>query len=290
MVYDAIVLGSGVAGLTAGLYLGRANKSVMIIENSVLGGTVASLETIDNYPGLPHISGEKLISTLLSQVAELGVSIDFLPVKSIDFDNKLVICDNIKLEYKTLIIATGSSYKTLNLSGIDRYRFKGVSYCAVCDGRLYKGKNIVVITDGDSGIGSIEYLSNLTDSITVVNISSSNKSSISKHDICMYDDAKVLNISGDNYVSNIQIEMNDSTIDIPCDGIFVSLGKVSDISLFKDKIECVDGHICSDENMHTNIDGVYVAGDIRNKSLRQIITAMSDGAIAGTEAIKYLSK
>lgn len=289
MVYDAIVLGSGVAGLTAGLYLGRANKSVMIIESSVLGGTVASLETIDNYPGLPHVSGEKLINTLLSQVAELGVNIDFLPVSSIDFDNKMVICDNIRLEYKTLIIATGSSYKTLNLPGIDRYRFKGVSYCAVCDGRLYKGKNIVVITDGNSGVGSIEYLSNLTDSISVVNISSNN-CKITKSNICVYDGAKVLDISGDNFVSNIQIEMNDSTIDIPCDGIFVSLGKASDIGLFKDKIKCANGHICSDENMHTNIDGVYVAGDIRNKSLRQIITAMSDGAIAGTEAIKYLSK
>lgn len=287
MIYDAIVLGSGVAGLTAGLYLGRANKSVMIIENSVLGGTVSSLDTIDNYPGMPHTTGEKLINNLVSQVAELGVNIDFMPVTSIDFDNKCILSDKTSLYYKTLIIATGTSYKTLNLPAVDRFRYRGISYCAVCDGRLYKGKDVAVIVDGNSGNSAIEYLSNLVNKLTVVDISSG--CTLDKSNVNIYSNANVVDILGDNYVSGVKVETNGMMVNVPCDGIFISLGKESNISLFENRLKCKDGHICTDENMHTNIDGVYVAGDIRVKNLRQIVTAASDGAIAGTEAIKYIT-
>lgn len=288
MIYDAIVLGSGVAGLTAGLYLGRANKSVMIIENSVLGGTVASLETIENYPGMQHTSGEKLINGLISQVSELGVNIDFMTVTSIDFDKKCIYSGNNSFEYKTLIIATGTSYKPLKLQNASKFQFRGLSYCAVCDGRLYNGKNVVVVTDGLIGKSAIEYLSGLADNLSVVDISNNYHSTSDL--VKVYSNSNIIEILGDKFVSGVRVRTEDGVVEIPCDGLFVSLGKATDISLFKDKLICENGHICSDENMHTNIEGVYVAGDVRVKSLRQIVTSASDGAIAGTEAIKYLTK
>lgn len=286
MIYDVIILGSGVAGLTAGLYLGRANKKVMIIESGVLGGTVSSLETIDNYPGMPHTSGEKLINGLVSQVTELSANIDFMSITSIDFDKKCIYSGDKSFFYKSLIIATGTSYKQLNLPNVERYKFKGVSYCAVCDGRLYKDKEVVVVTDGMMGKSSIDYLKNIVGSLTIVDISGGY--SDTSDDVKVYSQASVLEVFGDNYLSGIRINISGKFIDIRCDGLFVCLGKSTDISLFENDLKCAEGHICADENMHTNIEGVFVAGDVRVKSLRQIVTAISDGAIAGSEAIKYL--
>lgn len=293
MTFNAIIIGSGVAGLTAGLYLARAKKSVMIIEDSVLGGTTATLDTIENYPGFQSISGFELIQNMVMQVSTLGVNIDFLNIKSIDFDKKQVICDKKTFGYKSLIIASGTSYNKLNLPEEDSFKFRGLSYCAVCDGNLYKNKTIVVVTSGMTGASSIEYLSNLTDCLIVVDKSGDyanlDKFHMTNKNIKVYSNAEVKQILGKSHVEGIEItNENNKITKINCDAIFVSLGKHSDLRLYKDKIKCSDMHILSDENMHTNLEGVFVAGDIREKSLRQIVTACADGAIAGTEAIKYI--
>ncbi|MGN0961824.1 MAG: NAD(P)/FAD-dependent oxidoreductase [Christensenellales bacterium] len=286
MVYDSIIIGSGVAGLTSALYLARAQKSVLILEDSLLGGTTATLEKIENYPGFQSISGMNLIQNMVMQVSNLGVNIDFMHIKSIDFDNKTIICDNVSFEYKTLIIASGTSYNKLNLPEEDSFKFKGLSYCAVCDGNLYKNKTIVVVTNGFTGANSINYLSNLTDNLIIIDLSST----YSNEKFTVYNNSIVTKLLGNNYIEGIEIKSNDVLITLDCDAVFVSLGKKSDLSLYEKYIKCEDMHILSDENMHTNIDGVFVAGDIRKKSLRQIVTACSDGAIAGNEAIKFLQK
>ena len=284
MIYDCVIIGSGVAGLTAGLYLGRANKSVMIIEDSVLGGTTATLDRIDNYPGMPSISGMELVQKLVSQVTSLGINIDFMHVNSIDFDNNLVVCDKNTIKYKSLIIASGTSYKKLNIPKENEFKFKGLSYCAICDGPLYKNKKILVVTDGFSAQSSIEYLSNISEDILVIDKSDRYNLPNKK----VYHNSIVTQIIGEDRVEGVIVESSDKRHTIMCDVIFVALGKSSNIDLYSNKIHVRDGYIESDENMHTNIEGVFVAGDIRYKSLRQIITACADGAIAGTEAIKFI--
>lgn len=285
MIYDCIIIGSGVAGLTAALYLGRAKKSVMIIEDSVIGGTTATIEVIENYPGFTSISGIDLINNMISQVSKLGVNIDIMQIKSIDFDKKQIVLENNTIEYKALIIASGTSSKRLNIPEETKYQFRGLSYCAVCDGNLFKNKDIVVVTNNNSGLHEIEYLSNLTSNLIVVN--QKNNLDYDKHKV--YNNSHVIKIYGENRVEGIEIiSNNNETINIKCDAIFVALGKETNLSLYKDKINIIDGFIQSNDNMHTNIEGVFVAGDIRKKSLRQIVTACSDGAIAGTEVIKYI--
>lgn len=286
MIYDCIIIGSGVAGLTAGLYLKRANKSVLIIEDSVIGGTTATLECVENYPGFAKISGMDLIQNMVAQVSLLGVSINIMSINRIDFDNKRIITSSCTLYYKTLIIASGMSYNKLDIEDEDKFKYKGLSYCAVCDGPLYRDKKVAVVTNGNSGLESINHLFNITKDITVIDCIDKYK-----NDTCtVYSNSNITKIIGDNVVSGVEIECNGVKKIIDCNGIFVALGKSINTKLFDKKLDIKDGFIDSDENMHTNIDGVFVAGDIRKKSLRQIITACADGAIAGTEAIKFIQK
>ena len=285
MKYDAVIIGSGVAGLTSALYLARANKTVMIIEDSIIGGTTATLELIENYPGFESISGNELVSKMFMQVSKLGVNINFMSIKHIDFDNKTIHTKDAQIEYKTLVIASGTSVNKLNLDNEQNYLFKGLSYCAVCDGSLFKDKKIVVVTNGYTGKSSVEYLSNITQNIIVVDKTDTFKSDKFK----VYSNSQIAQIKGQNRVESVEIKLdNGSVANEPCSAVFVSLGKSTNLELYKGLYK-KDGYLITDENMRTNIDGVFVAGDIRYKSLRQIITACADGAIAGTEAIKYIT-
>jgi len=287
MGYDCVIIGSGVAGLTAALYLARDNKKITIIENSNIGGVTATLENIENYPGYEKISGLELIQNMVMQVSKLGVNIDFMTPDLIDFDNKCILIGKNVINYRTLIIASGTSNNRLNISNEDDYRFRGISYCAVCDGSLYKGKRVVVVTDGYSGIESIKYLENITDDLTVIDLTDK----VQDDRLKIYSNSKLIALEGNSNLERVVIEdSNGMHSVINCDGLFVSLGRATDISLYKDSLNIKNGHIVTDENMHTNIDGVYAAGDIRDKSLRQIVTACNDGAIAACEAIKYLSR
>lgn len=285
MVYDTIIIGSGMAGLTASIYLARAKKNVMIIEDAVIGGITATLDSIENYPGYENVSGMQLVQNTFKQASKLGVNVDLMHIKKIDFDSKSIITDKTTLYYKTLIIASGTSYKKLNLTEEDRFKFRGLSYCAVCDGSLYKNRKIIVVTNGNAGAEAIEYLSNITQDIEIVDISDKYISNKFK----VYNNTNVTKINGKEFVESIDVKLpNDKITNLICDGLFVCLGKETNLDLYKSKIITENGYICSDEDMHTNIDGVFVAGDIRKKTLRQIVTACSDGAIAATEAIKYI--
>lgn len=287
MEYDIVIIGSGVAGLTAGIYSSRAGKSTLIVENAILGGTTATLDLIENYPGFDKISGVDLVQKMYMQAINSGASIEFYNIDKIDFENKkLLLKDNDEINYKALIIASGISNKKLKTANAEKYLFRGISYCAVCDGALYKNKNIAVLTDGNIGKTSIDYLSNLTDKITVLDIT--NKYNNNKYKI--YHNTEILDIDGDNKLSKITCKSNSKIFELKLDGLFVNLGKENDLNLFKNYLEIKDNFLVTDENMKTNLEGVFVAGDIRYKSLRQIVTACSDGAIASTQAIKYLNK
>lgn len=284
-MYDCIIIGSGVAGLSAAIYLGRVGKSVMIVENGILGGTTATLDRIDNYPGVVSCTGLELVQNMIQQVTSLGVNIDFLNISSIDFDNKKIICEDNSYEYKTLIIASGSSVKKLGITNESKYLFKGLSYCAVCDGSLYRNKKIIVVTDGVVGKQSVDYLKNISDNITVLDI----RNNFKDESLQVYNNVNIIDIVGLNKVDGIKFNSNKQEYTIDCDAIFISLGKQTDLSLYSSKLNTSDGFIAANDDMHTSIKGVFVAGDIRKKSLRQIVTACSDGAIAATEAIKYIN-
>lgn len=286
MQYDVVIIGSGVAGLTAGIYSARGGLKTVILENSALGGTTATLASIENYPGYLGKSGSELVQSMITQVINLSIPIEFENIQKIDYKNKIIYTENgQELTYGALIIATGNSYKTLGLKSEQSLKFKGVSYCAVCDGNLYRGKKIVVVTSGATGKESIEYLSNLTEDITILDITSKYINEQNK----VYSNVEVKEILGKDYVEGIQFNSDGKEYNIECQAVFVCLGKYSDTSLFDGCIKLNNGKIITDEDMKTNIDGVYAVGDIRDKKLRQVVTACADGAIAGTEVIKYVN-
>ncbi len=287
MNYDVVIVGSGVAGFTAAIYTARAGKSVLVLENSVIGGTTATLESIENYPGFSGKTGAELINIMIRQVMSLGVSIEMQNISLIDYDNKVIVFENGQnCSYKALILATGTSPIKLNVKGEEELKFKGLSYCATCDGRLYKDKVVAVVTNGDKGKDSIQYLSNLASEVIVLDTTELHKDN--KHKV--YSNVTVNEIKGKEYVEGIEFISNGETISLDCSAVFVCLGKDADATLFNGKIKTTNNRIITDDKMRTNIDGVFAAGDIREKELRQIVTACADGAIAATEAIKYISK
>ncbi len=284
---DIVIIGSGVAGLTAGIYAGRANKSVLIIEENNLGGTTANLKSIENYPGFVKVDGIELVQNMQMQCMQFGVNFEFGTIVSIDFDNnKITMADKNQIEYKALIIACGSSPRKLNIEGEDIFKFKGVSYCAICDGNLYKNKKLVVFTNNNSAKKDVDYLLNISKDITVLDTSNGYQNS----NVKVLSNIKPVEITGDNVVKNITIDVDGKKQTLDCDGIFIDLGKYSNLDLYRNYINIENNQILSDADMHTNKSNVFVAGDVRKKSLKQIITACSDGAIAATEAIKFLNK
>ncbi len=287
MNYDVVIIGSGVAGLTAGIYAGRANMSVLILEDSVLGGTTATLDIIENYPGFLKISGTELIQNMLTQIYSLSIGIEMISIDHIDYENKEIISNNgQKIGYKALIIASGNSYIPLDTKSSERLKFKGISYCAVCDGRLYKNKPVVVVTRGTLGNESVDYLSNLTKDIIVLDTTNLYKNDA----IMVYSNVNIIDVNGEDCVESITFEANGERVTHPCSAVFVSLGRESKVKLFEDYISLKGDKIITNDRMETNIEGVFAAGDIRDKELRQIVTACADGAIAGTEAVKYVGK
>lgn len=284
---DIVIIGSGVAGLTAGIYAGRANKSVLIIEENNLGGTTANLKSIENYPGFVKVDGIELVQNMQMQCMQFGVNFEFGTIVSIDFDNNIItMADKNQIEYKALIIACGSSPRKLNIEGEDIFKFKGVSYCAICDGNLYKNKKLVVFTNNNSAKKDVDYLLNISKDITVIDTSNGYQNS----NVKVLSNIKPVEITGDNVVKNITIDVDGKKQTLDCDGIFIDLGKYSNLDLYRNYINIENNQILSDADMHTNKSNVFVAGDVRKKSLKQIITACSDGAIAATEAIKFLNK
>lgn len=285
MNYDIVIIGSGVAGLTSGIYASRANKSVLIIEDNFLGGTTATLEKIDNYPAVLNASGIELVQNMYMQNINFGTEFDFSSINSLDFDKNVIVTDNNSYHYKALIIATGSSPNRLKVTNEKDFRAKGLSYCAICDGNLYKDKKVIVVTSNNSAKHTIDYLSNLTKDLVVVDIENGYKNS----ELKVYNNIIPQRIDGATKVNSLVFVYQGKNQKVDCDGIFVDLGKSTNIDLFKNKLTTEQGFICSDESMRTNIENVFVAGDVRKKSLRQIVTACSDGAIASTQAIKFLN-
>lgn len=298
-MYDIIIIGSGIAGLTSAIYALNNKRKVLILESQTYGGQIINSNIINNYPGFLEISGFDLMTNIYNQVKNLGGVIKYEEVLEIT-KNKKVITKNETYEAKSIIISTGLAPRKLNLENEDKFIGKGISYCATCDGSFYKDKVVMVVGGGNTAIEDVIYLSNICKKVYLVyrrkelrkdvNLTEKVKE-LSNVEIIYNSNIEKLN--GDESLNSVDIINKDTEkiTNIIIDGLFVAIGKIPSGNIFKDLLNVTEnGYIITDEDCHTNIDGIYAAGDIRKKNLRQLVTAASDGAIAAIEAIKYINK
>ena len=291
--FDIIIIGAGTAGMTAGIYAARANKKTLILEGKNYGGQIINTPDIENFPALNHISGIEYATNLYNQVKELGVTYKMEEVQNITED-RVVTTNKNQYQAKAVIIATGTQNRKLSLEGEDTLVGRGISYCATCDGRFYKGKNVAVIGGGNTAIEDAIYLSDLADKVYLIHRREgfrADQKAIeilkSKENVEFILNNKPHKLIAENKITGLEIINNENEITmIDVSGIFIAIGQIPNTEIFKDFIDLNEsGYIKSKDGVHTNIDKIYVAGDVREKELRQLITAASDGAIAANTAI-----
>lgn len=282
-IYDLIIIGGGPAGLTAAIYARRANLNVLIIDYSQTN-KLSKIANIENYPGFNSISGFELDQNFRKQVQDL--SIEIIDEKVIEIKQHTIFTSNNEYEAKTILIATGSKQRKLDLPNALEYEGKGISYCATCDGFFFRNKPVVVIGDSSIAIEEAKYLSSLSSKVTIVSRNENvidgieTKTNSIPTNIVIKDE-KIVALT----IQNIETKQTE---DIECSGIFpyISFNPSTD---FVDKTILNDkGYIKVNPDMSTSIEYIYAAGDCIEKDLRQIVTAAADGAIAATSIIKYL--
>ena len=282
--HDVVIIGSGIAGMTAGIYLKRNNIDCLIIENDAPGGQLNRSNKIENYPGYVSIDGPSLAYNIYNQVTKLDIDYLFDEIINIDFNNNIIKTNSNEIKYKYLIIATGRSPKKLDI--LNKYEGNGVSYCAICDGNLYKNKDVLVIGGGNSAFEEAIYLSNICNNVTIMHRNDNLRADI-------YEIEKVKNTDNINIVLNEEIneisEEDDKFIinnKYKVDGIFVCIGYTPNSSLFN--LEKANDYILVDNHYKTNIDNVYAVGDIIKKEVYQLTTATSEATIASIDIIKHI--
>ena len=295
-MYDIIIVGAGPAGLTAAIYGRRANKKVLVLEANTYGGQIITTDKIENYPVNPGISGFDFATKLYNQVKDLGAEIKFEKVTEIK-ENEVITTKNT-YKTKTIIIATGRDNRKLNLENEDKLTGKGVSYCATCDGAFYKDKVVAVNGGGNTAVEDALYLSDIAQTVYLIHRRDTFRAEAvlidrlkEKENIKIVLNTTITKINGENKLENIEIKNPTETKTLNVDGLFIAVGQVPETENFKKLINSDEkGYIIAGEDCKTNIKNIFVAGDTRTKSLRQLVTATGDGAVAATEAIKYISE
>lgn len=303
-MYDIIIIGGGPAGLTAGLYAGRSKLKTLIIEKAVAGGQISGTAFVENYPGsIPEATGMGLSERMLEQVEEF-CDIKYEDVKEVELEGKVkkVVTDGGEYEAKVIIISSGATHRKLDVPGEDEFANRGVSYCATCDGPFYTGLDIYVVGGGDSALEEASYLTRFGRSVTIIHRRDEFRASgvvvdnIKKNDkIKLELDSVVKEIKGSKE-SEVLVVENVKTGEIkelksddksPI-GVFIFIGYIPQTEIFEGKIEMNNGYILTDEDMKTNVEGVFAIGDTREKKVRQMVTAAGDGCIAAVLANRYL--
>jgi len=300
-IYDTIIIGGGPAGLSAGLYAARSKMDTLIIERAEFGGQVATTNEIDNYPGsIEDCTGATLSVRMKQQAEEFGTQFVTEEVSEVELegDIKVVKCMKATYKAKTIIITTGAYPRLGGFKNEDQLRGKGVSYCATCDADFFEDLDIAVLGGGDSAIAEAIYLAKFGETVTVIHrrdelraAKSLQEKAFNNPKIKFIWDTVVEEAKGEEMLEALVLKnvKTGKVSDLKADGCFVFVGYLPISELFKGKITMTDrGDIITDEEMRTNIPGVYAAGDIREKLLRQVITAAADGAIAATHAEHYI--
>lgn len=299
-MYDLVVIGAGAAGMTAGIYAKRANLKVLVVEKSAPGGQMIGTGEIENYPGVGMISGPELSMAMYNQAESIGVEFEFNEVSEVRVNGKLkevVFVDDQVLSTKTLLIATGAIPRKLNVPGEDKFSGQGISWCAICDGPFYKDKKVVFVGGGNSAVDEALYMSGLATEVEVVqNLShltadsATSEKLIDSNNVKVHYNSVVKEFIGEDKLTAVKIvDDNGNETIIKADGVFEYIGLLPVTDMFKN-LEILDnwGYIKTNAKMETSQPGIYAAGDVVSKQIRQIVTATSDGAVAVQNIIKYL--
>ena len=296
-MYDIIVIGGGPAGLTAALYARRANKTVLVIEKESFGGQITHSPKVENIPGFLELSGNEFADKLLSQAMEQGAEIEVAEVTEIiNGEIKTVVTDSGNFEGKSIIIATGAKHRLLGLDRETDFIGNGISFCAVCDGAFYEGKEVLVIGGGNSALQEALTLSELCKKVTIVqNLDTLTGEQKLRDLVYKRENIEVIcghvvkELKGENELTSIIIEGKDGARELTLDGMFVAIGLIPQNDFAKNIIELNNyGYAVANESCLTGVDGIYVAGDCRQKKIRQVVTAASDGATAALAACDYI--
>lgn len=300
-MYDLIVIGAGASGMTAALYALRNSKKVLVLESESLGGQIATSPRLENYPSIKAISGEEFADNLFNQITDLGADVEIEKVVNLTKTEDKIF--KVKTEYneyegKSVVIATGVKHKHLRTkSNRDDLVGKGVYYCAICDGAFYKGKEVVVIGDGNTALQYGLLLCGYCKKVYVYTLFDKFfgdkrlvKALLSKENVEVRPNTSVTDFLGKNELTAIEYKNEKGEIcthEIPA--VFVAIGQVPDNKAFENLVDLdKDGYIIADESCKTKTEGLFVAGDCRTKAVRQVITAVADGGIASTNACLYL--
>jgi thioredoxin reductase (NADPH) len=308
-IYDVLILGGGPAGLAAGLYAGRSRLSTLIIEKGVDGGQIAITDEIENYPGqMPEgESGPALVARMSEQVKRFGVerANDLIKEIELEGDVKKLIGRDTEYLAKTVIIATGAFPRTIGCKNEGKFVGKGVSYCATCDANFFEDFEVFVVGGGDSAVEEAIYLSKFARKVTIIHrrdelraVKSIQEKAFKNDKIEFFWDTVVEELHGDELlegmtVKNVktgELRRVDADKEDGMFGVFGFIGTLPNSALFEGILDMEYGYIKTDEDMRTNIPGVFAAGDIRVKSFRQVVTAAADGAIAAHQVEKYIEE
>lgn len=300
--YDVIIIGGGPAGLSAGIYASRGMLRTMLIEKGMFGGLIANAELVENYPGFPEgISGFDIGERMRQQAAKFGLETQFAEVTGVDLlkDIKIINTTGGDFAARAVIIASGADRRKLGVPGEDIYINRGVSYCATCDGALFKERVVAVVGGGNSAVEEAIFLTRFASKVMIIHrrnqLRASKKAqerALSHKEIEPIWDTVVEEIKGNGKVSQLIVRnvKSGDTSELAVDGVFVYVGQTPNTSYLKGQIPLdKEGYIITDDQMETKIKGVYAAGDIRSNSSRQVITAAGDGATAAISAEKFLS-
>ncbi len=302
-IYDVIVAGAGPAGMTAAVYASRANLDTLMLERGIPGGQMVDTEDIENYPGYENILGQELSTKMFEHAKKFGAEYAYGDIKSVEDHGDYKVINAGSKTYKTraLIVTTGAQYKKLNIPGEVELTGRGVSYCAVCDGAFYKDKEIVVVGGGDSAVEEGIYLTRFAKKVTIIHRRDKLRAqkiiqdrAFNNEKIEFVWDTVVDEVNDkDGKVSSLSIKnvKTGETGQFETEGVFIYIGMVPLSEPFK-SLGIVDdeGYIPTNENMETNVPGIFAAGDIRVKDLRQIVTATGDGSIAAEQSQKYIEE
>ena len=295
-MYDVIIVGAGPAGITASIYCARANLKTIVFEKENIGGQISSSPLVRNFPGFKSISGVELANNFYEQAIDLGVEIEIEEVLDI-IPGKVnkVITDCGEYESKAVIVATGAKYRLLGLPNEEELIGKGISFCTSCDGAFYKGKDVAVIGGANSAVTNAIYMSNLANKVYLIYRKDKLKCEKvlidnieSKDNVEIIYNANVKEIIGEDELEKIVLDVNGEKREIPLGGMFISIGMDAQTDLVKELLPITETNYILSEDCRTIQNGIFVAGDCRHKTVRQLTTAVSDGAVAANFAIKYL--
>lgn len=301
-MYDVLIVGAGTAGMTAGIYVQRAGKKALVLDEKGYGGQIVNTATVENYPGFVNISGTEFTERIHEQAVELGVDFKVEKVKNAKKKGEVFVVStgDSQYEVKSVIIATGVKNRELGIPGEEKFKGSGVSFCATCDGNFFKGRDIAIIGGGNTALEDAEVMSGIANKVYLVHRRDEfrgDKLTVKrlsvKDNVEFVLNSKPVEITGGFAVDGLKVENTEdgSPKTLKVDGVFVAVGQTPDNKAFEGLVKLDSaGYVDAGEDCVTSAEGIFVAGDCRTKKVRQLTTAASDGSVAAAGAVEYINR